>query len=42
MPGFFLTQKARDDLKAIGRYSQVAWGREQRNLYLALFGYSVY
>jgi toxin ParE1/3/4 len=27
---------AREDLKAIGRYTQKKWGREQRNRYLAL------
>ena len=36
MPGFFLTKKAKDDLKAIGRYTQNTWGREQRNRYLHL------
>ncbi len=36
MPSFFLTKKAKDDLKAIGRYTQVTWGREQRNRYLSL------
>lgn len=36
MPGFFLTKKAKDDLKAIGRYTQDTWGCEQRNLYLSL------
>lgn len=36
MQGFILTQKARDDLKAIGRYTQETWGREQRNRYLTM------
>jgi toxin ParE1/3/4 len=27
---------AREDLKAIGRYTQKKWGREQRNRYLSL------
>lgn len=36
MPGFFLTKKAKDDLQAIGRYTQNTWGREQRNRYLSL------
>ena len=36
MPGYFLTKKAKDDLKAIGRYTQETWGREQRNRYLSL------
>ena len=36
MPSFFLTKKAKDDLKAIGRYTQDTWGHKQRNRYLAL------
>jgi len=36
MQGFILTKKARDDLKAIGRYTQETWGREQRNRYLTM------
>ncbi len=32
---FRLTQKAIEDLKDIGRYTQENWGREQRNLYLS-------
>ena len=36
MQGFVLTQKAKDDLKAIGRYTQETWGCEQRNRYLAM------
>jgi len=36
MPGFVLTNKAKADLKAIGRYSAERWGREQRNAYLTL------
>jgi toxin ParE1/3/4 len=36
MSGFFLTKKAKDDLKAIGRYTLDTWGREQRNCYLSL------
>lgn len=36
MHGFVLTQKATDDLKAIGRYTQATWGREQRNRYLSM------
>lgn len=31
---FFLTQKALGDLKAIARYTELKWGREQRNRYL--------
>ena len=34
--GFVLTNQAKDDLKAIGRYTNEKWGREQRNRYLAL------
>lgn len=36
MSGFFLTTKAKDDLTAIGHYTQSTWGREQRNCYLSL------
>ena len=32
---FRLTQKAKDDLKRIGRFTQQKWGREQRNRYLS-------
>lgn len=35
MPRFFLTKLALDDLRDIGRYTQVRWGREQRRSYLA-------
>lgn len=35
MGGFVLTVKAKEDLKSIARYTQDAWGREQRNRYLA-------
>lgn len=31
---FQLTNKAVDDLRAIGRYTQYRWGLEQRNIYL--------
>jgi toxin ParE1/3/4 len=31
---FFLTQKALGDLKAIARYTELEWGRQQRNKYL--------
>jgi toxin ParE1/3/4 len=34
MPPFKLSSKAKGDLKNIGRYTQIDWGREQRNLYL--------
>jgi toxin ParE1/3/4 len=36
MPSFVLTQKAKDDLKEIARYTQTTWGRKQRNRYLAM------
>ena len=36
MPGFILTNKAIDDLKEIGRYTQDHWGRDQRNKYLTM------
>jgi len=36
MASFRLTAKAKADLRAIGRYTQKTWGREQRNRYLAL------
>jgi toxin ParE1/3/4 len=35
MPSFRLTERAKADLRSIGRYTQVTWGREQRNNYLA-------
>jgi toxin ParE1/3/4 len=35
MTTFRLTQLALDDLRSIGRYTQINWGREQRNSYLA-------
>ena len=35
MPLFRLTERAKADLRAIGRYTQATWGREQRNRYLA-------
>jgi toxin ParE1/3/4 len=31
---FSLTELAKQDLRSIGRYTQLTWGREQRNLYL--------
>jgi toxin ParE1/3/4 len=36
MSGFFLTRKAREDLKGIARYTETTWGRTQRNQYLGL------
>jgi toxin ParE1/3/4 len=35
MVNFQLTELAKQDLRAIGRYTQTTWGREQRNTYLA-------
>jgi len=35
MPLFRLTERAKTDLRSIGRYTQATWGREQRNRYLA-------
>jgi toxin ParE1/3/4 len=34
MAGLRLTRAAREDLKAIGRYTQRTWGRRQRVAYL--------
>jgi toxin ParE1/3/4 len=34
MQVFRLTELAKQDLRSIGRYTQVTWGKEQRNLYL--------
>ena len=34
MAGVRLTPRAKEDLKLIGRYTTVRWGKEQRNLYL--------
>jgi toxin ParE1/3/4 len=31
-----LSALAREDLKSIGRYTQITWGRDQRNRYLTL------
>lgn len=35
MPAFRLTERAKQDLRSIGRYTQATWGREQRNRYLS-------
>jgi toxin ParE1/3/4 len=35
MVNFQLTELAKQDLRSIGRYTQITWGREQRNTYLA-------
>jgi toxin ParE1/3/4 len=34
MAGFFLSGKAKADVKEIGRYTKQRWGVEQRNRYL--------
>jgi toxin ParE1/3/4 len=34
MPAFRLTRKAREDLKAIGRYTRRVWGIRQTSVYL--------
>lgn len=36
MTGFRLTNQAKADLKAIGRYTEATWGRQQRNRYLTV------
>jgi toxin ParE1/3/4 len=36
MPSFILTNRAFADLKDIGRYTQIRWGREQRDTYLLM------
>ncbi|MBA4372280.1 MAG: plasmid stabilization protein ParE [Thermodesulfovibrio sp.] len=36
MPLFTITNKAKGDLKEIGRYTQERWGREQRDQYLTM------
>jgi toxin ParE1/3/4 len=36
MGTFILTQKARDDLLAIGRYTRKQWGKAQQKRYLTL------
>jgi len=36
MAGFFLSGKAKADVKEIGRYTHERWGVEQRNRYLAV------
>jgi toxin ParE1/3/4 len=35
MSAFRLTERAKQDLRSIGRYTQATWGRDQRNSYLA-------
>ena len=34
MPTFKVSRRARDDLIAIGRFTQIEWGTAQRNKYL--------
>lgn len=34
MPKFSLTEKAKDDLKKIARFTHKRWGKEHRNTYL--------
>lgn len=34
MPAFRLSNKARDDIRSIGRYTQKKWGKPQRRKYL--------
>jgi len=36
MPLFSLTKRAVEDLLEIGRYTQKHWGKQQRDIYLAL------
>lgn len=36
MKAFVLTNRAKFDLKEIGRYTQKTWGRDQRNHYLRM------
>lgn len=35
MPSFRVTRAAQNDLRDIGRHTELAWGREQRRTYLA-------
>lgn len=35
MRTFRLTERAKQDLRSIGRYTQATWGREQRDSYLS-------
>ncbi|OGT73096.1 MAG: plasmid stabilization protein ParE [Gammaproteobacteria bacterium RIFCSPLOWO2_02_FULL_56_15] len=37
MKPFALTNEAKADLKAIARFTEKRWGREQRNLYIKQF-----
>ncbi|CDH46226.1 type II toxin-antitoxin system RelE/ParE family toxin [Candidatus Contendibacter odensensis] len=42
MAGFHLTQAAKADLKAIGRYTEKKWGRLLRNTYLTMLDQCFY
>jgi len=40
MRDFVLTNRAKYDLKEIGRYTQKTWGRDQRDVYLRMLDLS--
>ena len=40
MRAFVLTNRAKYDLKEIGRYTQKTWGRDQRDIYLRMLDLS--
>lgn len=40
MPSFTLTNMAKADLKEIAKFTQIRWGREQRDLYLKMLDVS--
>jgi len=42
MPSFKITNKAREDLIGIARYTEATWGRDQRRLYLKRLDSSFY
>ncbi len=42
MPAFKITNKAREDLIGIARYTETTWGRDQRMLYLKRLDSSFY
>lgn len=37
MPPFVLTAKAKSDLRAIAEFTELRWGKDQRNLYIKRF-----
>jgi len=37
MSAFTLTQRAKSDLKSIGKFTEGRWGRAQRNIYIKQF-----